>query len=109
MPEGMEMDTSSQPRAMQDLATTPPTPSVPTAKAMPQNAAPIAAPIASQETANSGVMPSAPPANNQNQQKSKDVPEPGQIIGNLLVLISLIFFFWKRHKNNRKISKISKS
>ncbi|MGB2925866.1 MAG: VIT and VWA domain-containing protein [Limnothrix sp.] len=41
----------------------------------------------------------APAQQKSSSKKSKDVPEPGQIIGNLLVLIALLFFFWKRRQN----------
>ena len=41
----------------------------------------------------------------QSSGNSQDVPEPSHIIGNLLVLITLGFFFWKR----RKAKKLAKS
>ncbi len=49
--------------------------------------APNAAPMAK------NVAPTQPTPTNGN---SKDVPEPSQIIGNLLVLLGMGFFFWKR-------------
>lgn len=38
---------------------------------------------------------------------SKDVPEPSQIIGNLLALLTLGFFFWKR-RQAKKLAKMNK-
>jgi Ca-activated chloride channel family protein len=37
----------------------------------------------------------------QGNKNSKDVPEPGQIIGNLLALLALAFFFWKRRQQKK--------
>lgn len=108
IPEGMEIEVTGQPMVSQDLATPSIIPPVPTAKALPQ-AVPVAAPIASQEAANSSVIPAAPPSNPQTQQKSKDVPEPGQIVGNLLVLMGLILFFWKRRQQKRENTQTSES
>ncbi|AFY36482.1 serine/threonine protein kinase [[Leptolyngbya] sp. PCC 7376] len=94
-PEGMEFDALNAPTsagsastddmaAESAIAPTPNTNQAPQAQTTP---VPVAKNVAPSQQSNNG--------------NSKDVPEPSHIIGNLLVLITLGFFFWKRRQQKK--------
>ncbi len=101
-PDGMDMETFASPPSSAPFSTAAdsaaPEPSTVGNTAPQETLAP--APVA---IAPPTVAPQANPPQ-QNNKKSKDVPEPSQIIGNLLVLLALLFYFWKRkmQKDDRR-------
>ncbi|OKH13192.1 protein kinase domain-containing protein [[Limnothrix rosea] IAM M-220] len=82
-PEGLELETTASPNIAGDVAAE----SAVTQPITYQAPIPTSAPIAK------NVAPSQ-----SSQSNSQDVPEPSHIIGNLIVLITLGFFFWKRRQ-----------
>ncbi|NJN73014.1 MAG: protein kinase [Limnothrix sp. RL_2_0] len=86
IPESMELESTAAPSAV--------------AGDQAETIAPVA-PTA--VTTNAPMAKNVAPAP-QNNKNSKDVPEPGQIIGNLLALLALIFFFWKRRQQKKTTS-----
>ncbi len=80
-PEGLELETTATPNAAGDVAAE--SAAAPTSQAPMPTSAPIAKNVAPSQSS---------------QSNSQDVPEPSHIIGNLIVLITLGFFFWKRRQ-----------
>lgn len=112
IPESMELDSAIAPLTVAgdqagEIAPTAETTNAPLTVAGDQTEA--IAPTA--KTTNAPMAKNIAPAP-QGNKNSKDVPEPGQIIGNLLALLALTFFFWKRRqqkKNTQTLDRFPKS